>query len=109
MELLTSGAELSEEDLQGIDGICAGVKESLGAEGPQGTTKFPGSQWVFHVERTQYAALGIDAKDYTQAHHKACAYLHGNIEALRFTWDRSDPLTLSVIKLHREPVGTNDP
>ena len=108
VSLLTSGDELSEEDLTGIDEVCAEIREKLKAVPEGSASRFPRDHWVFGVQRTQISTFSVPAKDEAQAFHAAASYLHDNIEALRFTWDRTDPLSLSVLSLKRDPGEPND-
>jgi hypothetical protein len=107
--LLSSGEELTEDDLENIDAVCADLREKLKVA-PEGSAQhFPRDHWVFGVKRTQYTQFSVAAPDEGQAFCRAASYLHDNIEALRFSWDRRDPLSLQVLELKREPEKTDDP
>jgi hypothetical protein len=103
-ESLLGNAKYTEEDLKGIEAVCAELREELKIERKL-PEQFPDNQWVFRIRRTQYARFGVSAKNYDQAHELAARELHANVESLRFTWDLSDPLDLSPIELEREPNG----
>lgn len=103
-ESLLGSAKYTEEDLKGIEAVCAEIREELKVE-RKVPEEFPASQWVFRIRRTQYARFGVSAKSYEQAHELAARELHANIESLRFTWDLSNLLDLSPIELEREPNG----
>ncbi len=101
-ESLLGDASYTEEDLKAIEGVCRGIREELKVERTL-PEAFPDTQWVFRIRRTQYVRIGVTARTHDEAHELAARELHGNIEALRFTWDLSDPLDLSPIELEREP------
>jgi len=101
--MLSSSEVLSEEDLQNVDAVCSDIREKLQAAPVESVQHFPRGHWVFGVQRTQFSTFSIEAANESRAFHAAAAYLHDNIEALRFTWDRNDPLTLSVLTLKRDP------
>lgn len=103
-ESFLKGKNYSEDDLQAFEAACEGIREELKIE-RRAPEEFPGNQWVFRVRRTQFVRVGVSAETYEKAYDLAAAQLHANVEALRFTWDLSNPLDLSPIELEREPHG----
>lgn len=107
VDLLASGVTITSKELKDIEKIAATIRAGL-AVTPGETKRFPGGHWVFRVRRTQCARFSVEGKDYDYAHTKAAEHLHDNIEALRFTWDTSNPYDLSPLELEREPGDLND-
>jgi hypothetical protein len=103
ISLLSSGEELSSDDLQSIDEFVSETRGKLQAPEALKAQKFPASHWVFSVERRQLATFSVEAEDEGKAFARAAGYLHDNIEALRFTWDRRDYYSLTPLSCVRAP------
>ena len=99
---LIGGGRISSEELRDLEKSCDEIEEGLKRK-KEPPEVFPDSHWVFCVQRTQRKLFSVSAKNDNDAWCKAAVRLHGDVEAMRFTWDDSNPLDLSPLQLERTP------